>query len=191
MPEDPIALERFTRCVQFYGSHLAQVGPDQWANATPCTDWDVRALVNHVTGELAWVEPLVAGSTIADVGDRLDGDLLGDDPKAAYAAAAEGAVAAVSAPGAIDTGVHLSYGDDTTESYVHQLTLDCLIHGWDLARGAGQDDRMDDDLVQWALAYIAPLVDQFAASGLYAAPLEVGADASAQTRVLAVLGRSA
>ena len=48
--------------------------------ATPCTEWDVRALVNHVLGEIRWAVPLFAGSTIAEVGDRFDGDLLGDDP---------------------------------------------------------------------------------------------------------------
>ena len=85
--------------------------------------------------------------------------------------------------------MHLSYGDDSTESYVHQLTLDCLIHGWDLARGVGGDDVLADDLVQWALDYTAPLVDVFAASGLYGTPLSVATTASAQTRLLAVLGR--
>lgn len=191
MSADPSAIDRFVRCVRGYGDLLERVAADQWANETPCTEWDVRALVNHVTGELAWVEPLVSGSTIEQVGDRFAGDVLGADPKASYAAAAGAATAAVSSPGAIDGSVHLSYGDDSTESYVDQLSLDCLIHGWDLARGTGQDERLDDDLVSWALGYTASMADAFASSGMYAAPVPVGADVSAQVRLLAVLGRDA
>ena len=52
---------------------------DQWALPTPCTDWSVRDLVNHVVGEDAWTGPLVRGSTIEEVGDRFYGDLLGDE----------------------------------------------------------------------------------------------------------------
>lgn len=189
MPNDTATVDRFARCMGYFAEQLAPVHDDQWTNPTPCTDWDVRALVNHVTGELAWVEPLVEGQTIAEVGHRFDGDLLGADPAAAYRSAADQALASVGSAGAIDGTVHLSYGDDSTESYVHQLTLDCLIHGWDLSRGVGGDDVLADDLVQWALAYTAPLVDEFAASGLYAAPLPVAGSASAQTRLLAVLGR--
>ena len=56
------------------------VGEDQWGAPTPCADWDVRELVNHVAGEDLWTAPLLEGSTIEEVGDRFDGDLLGDDP---------------------------------------------------------------------------------------------------------------
>ena len=73
MPKDTATVERFARCVRDFADQLAPVRDEQWTNATPCTDWDVRALVNHVTGELAWVQPLVAGQTIAEVGDRFDG----------------------------------------------------------------------------------------------------------------------
>lgn len=188
MPEETEA--RFQRTVRDFQATLAGVRDDQWTAPTPCTEWDVRMLVNHVTSELAWVSPLVAGQTIADVGDRFDGDLLGGDPKGAFAAAASEAVASITAPGALDGFVQLSYGRDTTASYADQISLDCLIHRWDLARGAGAADALPDDLVAWALAYVTPMKDQLAGSGLYGTEVPVGSDASPQTRLLAMLGRT-
>ena len=68
-----------------------------WSAPTPCADWDVRQLVNHVVGEDRWTKPLVNGRTIAEVGGSLDGDLLGDQPVAAARSAADEAVEAVAA----------------------------------------------------------------------------------------------
>jgi ketosteroid isomerase-like protein len=62
------------------GRAASSVGDDQWDLPTPCAEWSVRGLVNHVVGEDLWTKPLLEGRTIADVGDALGGDLLGDDP---------------------------------------------------------------------------------------------------------------
>ena len=75
-----MALETtYRRSVEFWKAMVREIS-DEWTAPTPCTDWDVRALVNHVVGEDRWTKPLVDGRTIADVGDAFDGDLLGDDP---------------------------------------------------------------------------------------------------------------
>jgi hypothetical protein len=62
-------------------------------------------------GEDLWAPPLLAGSTIAEVGNRFDGDVLGADPRATWSAASAGAVRAVGEHGAMDWNVHLSFGD--------------------------------------------------------------------------------
>ncbi len=46
----------------------------------------IRELINYHTYDDAWVPDTLAGKTIAEVGNKYDGDLLGDDPKASYAA---------------------------------------------------------------------------------------------------------
>ena len=92
--------------------------------------------------------------TIAEVGDRFDGDLLGDDPLAAGREAAAEATAAVDELLAGIDKVHLSYGDEDPGEYVRQLCADHLIHGWDLAAATGQDRTLDAELV----AEVASLV---------------------------------
>ena len=79
----------FQRAVDGFGRHVHVIADGQWHDPTPCTDWDVRTLVNHVTVEQLWVPVLAEGSTVAEVGSRLDGDQLGNAPAAAWDAAAE------------------------------------------------------------------------------------------------------
>ena len=62
------------------GRIVAGIPADRWHADTPCGGWDVRALVNHVVSGNLWAAELAAGRTIEDVGDRLDGDVLGADP---------------------------------------------------------------------------------------------------------------
>ena len=119
---------------------VEQIGGGQWQAATPDDGWAVRDLVNHVVSEDLWAPPLLAGSTVAEVGDRFDGDVLGTDPKAAWAAAAMRAVRAAGADGAMDRIVHLSFGDFPGRDYTLQLFADHLIHAWDLARAIGADE---------------------------------------------------
>src|SRR5438067_930742 len=119
--------------VDGFGSRLA--GVDDWTASTPCRDWDVRALVNHVVGELLWAPPLLEGKTIEDVGGQFDGDVLGDDPKASFQAAVGPFLAAAAAPGARERTVHLSFGDFPGREYLNQIGSDLAIHTWDLAKG--------------------------------------------------------
>src|SRR5207245_1397729 len=145
--------------------------------------------VNHLVYEARWAPPLLEGQTIEQVGSRYDGDLLGDDPIAAFDAAAADALAAVQAPGALERTVHLSFGDTPANGYLMQLTGDFVVHAWDLARGIGADDRLDPELVAFVYDNTAPMADRLAASGLFDPPVEVAADADAQTKMLALFGR--
>ena len=130
------------------------------------------------------------GRTIAEVGDRFDGDLLGDDPKAAWAASARAATAAVAAPGAVDRTVHLSFGDTPAEEYAYQLAADHLIHGWDLAVAVGADTHLDPEVVEACAAWFVDREDLYRDSGVIGPrPADVGDDADPQARLLVAFGR--
>ena len=164
-------------------------GTDRWDDPTPCAGWDLRALVNHVVAGNFWVAPLVEGETIAEVGDRYDGDLLGDDPVAAYDRSAAEAKAAGLAPGAMNAPCAVSYGPVPGEVYLGHRLIDVVIHGWDIARATGQDATLDPELVEWCVAVIEPQLAMLQASGMFGHGVDVGEGASEEDRLLATLGR--
>ena len=137
----------YHRTVEAWADRVNAVGPDQWDEPTPCRDWTVRDLVNHVVGEDRWTVPLVEGQTIADVGTSLDGDLLGEDPVSSALSAAREASNRVAERLPEAGVVHVSYGDIPIGDYVHELAADHLIHSWDLAAATGGDTRLDPHLV--------------------------------------------
>jgi uncharacterized protein (TIGR03086 family) len=179
---------------QRFASLVGGVGVEQWYDDTPCSEWDVRTLVQHLLSEQRWVSPLLAGLTIAQVGDRFEGDLMGDDPSqwaGLLAMSIDEAHEAVAQPNALAQTVHLSYGDAPAAEYVMQLTADLAIHSWDLARATGQDDTLDGDIVALLLPWTDASVDMWAGMGLFRPRIEVDAGASDDVRLLALMGRRA
>jgi len=181
----------FGRGVAEFDARVRQIGEHQWGAATPNEGWAVRDLVNHLVSEDLWVPLLLAGSTIAEVGDRLDGDVLGDEPKAAWAAASAAAARAVDDDGAMDRIVHLSFGDVPGNEYTLQLFADHLIHTWDLARAIGADERLDAELVASCADWFEAVEDAYRSAGAIAARPPVPGDADAQILLLARFGRRA
>ncbi|MQB01292.1 MAG: TIGR03086 family protein [Actinobacteria bacterium] len=184
-------LDRYRRTLSEFDARVRQVGDDQWGLPTPCTDWNVRQLVNHLVYEDRWTAPLMRGSTLEEVGDRFDGDLLGDRPKDAWSEASREALDSVEEEGALDRSVNLSSGPTPASEYVDQLASDHLIHAWDLARAIGADERLDPELVDWLYEQAAPREDELKSYGIYGDKVEVSADSDTQTKLLAVFGRRA
>ncbi|HZD70525.1 MAG TPA: TIGR03086 family metal-binding protein [Actinomycetes bacterium] len=178
------------RAIEAFGAHVHAIRDDQWGARTPCEEWDVRTLVNHLVSENRWMPPLLAGGTIAEVGDRFEGDLLGDDPEAAWDDSAAEAVTAVHEDGAMERTVHLSFGDFPGQEYTMQVFADLVIHGWDLARAIGADERIDPDLVEACSSWFRPMEAAYRSAGAIGPRVETPPDAGPQTLLLATFGRS-
>lgn len=179
------------RAVEEFGARVLAVGDGDWERSTPCADWDVRALVNHVVSENRWTPPLLAGMTIEQVGDRFDGDLLGSGPKHVWQEAASDALVAVAQPDVLASTVHVSFGDISAEEYVTQVTVDHVIHAWDLAQATAGDERLDDELVELALDYLSLHAEEWRAAGVFGPAVEAPEGAGRQGELLALAGRRA
>lgn len=170
---------------------LAGVRSDQWEAPTPNAEWDVQALVHHVVYGNWWAAELASGRTIDEVGDRFEGELLGDEPVAAYDASAEAAASAFEAPGALDAPAAVSYGPVPGSVYAGHRFMDVLLHGWDLAVATGQDRTLDPELVAACLELLEPQAEIFRSAGAFGPAAEVTEGADPQTRLLALTGRTA
>jgi uncharacterized protein (TIGR03086 family) len=184
---DPVALH--DRAVRSFVRTVQAVPEDRWGWPSPNPGWDARAVVNHVVNEELWAPPLLEGATIADVGDRFDGDLLGDDPVAACRNAADAVRRAAAASGVPERTVHLSFGDTPAGEYLMQLAADHLIHGWDVAFAVGGDTRLEPDLTSAIALWFAEREDLYRAAGVIGPRVALPDGASEQDRLLAAMGR--
>jgi len=165
------------------------VAQDQWDAPTPCQGWTIQDLVNHLAGENLWLEALLAGSTIDDVGDRLSGDLLGADPVVAWDRALAAGRNAAGAQGVGDRKVLLGSGPATGEEYLREVGADHLIHGWDLAVALGVDDTLDPELIREVGGWFLGRESAYRDAGAVGPRPEVEHDADPQSRLLAMFGR--
>ncbi|HZX98766.1 MAG TPA: TIGR03086 family metal-binding protein, partial [Dermatophilaceae bacterium] len=159
-------MELHRRAVEHWAARVAAVKNEQWGDPTPCAEWSVRQLVNHVVSEELWAAPLLGGQTIEEVGNQFDGDVLGDDPLGRARMAADDAVAIVEAIVPGGGRVQLSYGEEDMGEYVRQMCADHLIHGWDLAAATGGDTSMDPELVAEVGAWFAEREAMYRGAGV-------------------------
>lgn len=190
IPDNIVELHR--RAVSRFGGLVHHIRPDQWELPTPCTEWNVRALVNHVAGEDLWAEALFGGRTIAEVGGSLDGDVLGDDPIATWDRAAAASIELIEAPGAMTQLVDLSRGPTPGREYLVELFTDHLMHGWDLAQGIGDTGAgaVDAEAVHAGKEWFATVEDAYRRVGAIAERPPIAEDADELTVFLAMTGRS-
>lgn len=181
----------FRLAIQEFGLQVPAIGDERW-NGTGCAaDPDVRVIVNCVVRETRWVPPLLGGRTIAEVGNRFDGDLLGEDPKAAWHGASEEALKAVGAAGALEGSVQLARGETPAATYISELTAFIAVQTWDLSRAVGSANTLPSELVEFAYATVQPRIEEFRAAGLVGEALDFPAGADRQTQLLALVGRRA
>jgi uncharacterized protein (TIGR03086 family) len=194
-----LLLDRFGAASEGFARRLRAVRPGQWANATPCSQWSVSDLVNHMArGNLNYA--LLAQGGSAEEFLRLrEADALGDDPVAAFGQSTAQFLAAFSEPGALDRAIDYPLGAALGRQLVSIRVTDSVVHTWDLARAAGLDEELDPNLVDWVLASLASTFSGMAESPVaavtthrfFARPPAGGpAPASPQDRLLHLMGRS-
>jgi len=183
-------LALFNQGLDEFGARVHRVGADQWSAATPCSEWDVATLVDHLIDEQLWVPPLMSGHDLgaADVIVKTEKRTLGNDRIAAWDAAALSSRRAFGEPGALDREVALSRGPTKAADYLAEMILDAVVHAWDLGRAVGYREPLAAELVRYALAGVESYGD-LSASGVFNAPVAVPDDSSAEDRLIALTGR--
>ncbi|HEX2805024.1 MAG TPA: TIGR03086 family metal-binding protein [Kineosporiaceae bacterium] len=189
-------VDQLAQLLDTTGQLVAGIGDEQWTAPTPCTEWSVRDLVDHlVAGNLLFAGILSGRVTMADAGrlrgvDQLNGDQLGDRPVAAYRAAADAVVSAAGRPGVQGQTFTLPVGTVPGVVALHLRLTEVLVHGWDLARATGQVVAFPDDVVVQELEFTRGALSLVPAGATpFAPPRPVRDEAPAIDRLAACLGR--
>ena len=169
---------------------VTSVADTAWGNDTPCSDWNVKDVVNHIVYENVWMVALFDGRTIEEVGNEFEGDLVGDDPIGVYNRTASEVKAVLAQPDAMTRTIQISSGPTSGAEYSKQLFLDTLIHGWDIAIGSDQDAELDDYLVRMCMPMAQAIADNEDYRVAFAAPVGGSASGRPQVHLLGLLGRT-
>jgi uncharacterized protein (TIGR03086 family) len=165
------------------------VRPEQFADPTPDTEWDVRTLLNHI---IVWtsysLERRAHGESVAP--ELMEKDFAAEPGfAAAYRAQLDRALIAWSDPAVWDRELDVM-GSATPASDVGALIVaEMVLHGWDLAAATGQSYAVDDAAAAAALAAVEANADMFRQYNGFAEPVAVADDAPVLDRVLALSGR--
>lgn len=166
------------------------IRPDQLERPTPCTEFDVRALLNHTTASLQGLADAASGRTW-DMG-TYGRDLLGDDPIGSFTTGVRALRAAASPDDVLERMWSMPFGDTPGRQAIAIAIMEVAQHGWDLARATDQDVVFDDELAETALelakANMPP--DDQRPEGTFGPPVPVPDDAAAADRLAGFMGRT-
>ncbi len=176
---------------QSWVAHLVDgVRPDQLDHPTPCDDYDVRGLLQHIAALPAKLTAVATGDNPRDLPTQVAIDT--EDVGAHYLAEAKEAMVRWTDDSLLSTTLTAPWGPAPGGIALGGFVMETVTHGWDLAVATGQDPEADPALVATAMAVgEQALADAPRGPGLpFGEEVEAPAEAGPTTRLAAFLGRS-
>lgn len=166
------------------------ITPDQMANPSPCSQFTVRDLFNHMIGGAGFFAAQFRGEPAPEPPPP-GTDLAGDDPVAAMRDALEALGTAAKSPGALERTVVAPFGEVPGDVAARFLVVDGMVHAWDLAQATGQTFAPPEDVAAEALAFAHQAIAPEMRDGdTFAAEVPAPAGASTLERLVAFTGRN-
>lgn len=166
---------------------IAGVRPDQLTSPTPCSEWDVRALLGHTIGVVAGIGSAVRGDASSPDSSPLE---VADDPAAQFRSVADGTLAAWRAA---DLGqeFNIGAGPMPSSAALSINLLDTSTHAWDVARATGQPEDLPEDLAALVFGVCQGFVtDEIRGFAGFSPAVPVPDGATSTTKLVAFLGRN-
>jgi uncharacterized protein (TIGR03086 family) len=180
---DPLA--RFDRSAAAATAVIANIKSDQFDLPTPCSDWNVRQLLNHLVGGTRLFISLSTGGPPVD----RTADFLGDDPAQAFRDSVAGLRATFTGEGALERPVQTPFGERPARTLLEMRMVEMMIHGWDAARATGQSTDLDPALAQECIESLERLQASGRGGGMFHEPQQAPPGATTADRLAAMAGR--
>ncbi|BCB75924.1 TIGR03086 family metal-binding protein [Phytohabitans flavus] len=158
------------------------VKPDQLGLPTPCRDWDVQTLANHLL-------QVATALSLAGRGEPVPGELWGRELMADGWADRFESLAAPAVPAEWAGMARVGEAEMPASVVAAMLVSDAVLHGWDLARATGQEYRCDPEVAELTYRFVLETGEQGRQMGIFAAPVPVARDAALLDRALGLSGR--
>jgi uncharacterized protein (TIGR03086 family) len=169
-----------------YSRLIEGVSPAQWTAPTPCENWDVRTLVNHVVmGQYVFAAAL-QGQDRPDV----TADYLSGDPAGSFQRSSEVLLTAFDLDAVMSKMVTVPFGEIPGIGAMHLRAIEGLVHGWDLAQATGQSIDLPEAIIGTELVFAQNAIGAVPREGRFADEKPVSGDAPALEQLAALLGRS-
>jgi uncharacterized protein (TIGR03086 family) len=186
-------LEDLANALTGFRDLVEGVPDDRWSAPTPCPEWNVRELVNHMTGNNLFVSTLLRGKprpSPEELAAFRARDFLGSDPIAAFELSADELNAAFASPGALDRLIVMPIGTVPGAEVVGLRLTETVVHGWDLASATSQPTSFDEQQLTGALDFTRRTLGNLPPSNRAFGPkMTARPDATLLQQLLALLGR--
>jgi uncharacterized protein (TIGR03086 family) len=176
--------DRYQRLAAAFAGKIEGVPPQRWHDPTPCAEWDVHDLVRHVVEMNEMYLDLV--------GRRLrGGPSVYEDPLGAFLAVRDRTRADLDDPELAEAEFDGPLGRWTFAQAIDRMVcVELIVHGWDLARATGQDERIDPAEVARLTEALDEIGEDVIRDPTVCGPaVDAPPDADDQARLLAYLGR--
>ncbi|MEO7837477.1 MAG: TIGR03086 family metal-binding protein, partial [Acidimicrobiales bacterium] len=180
---DPIALHE--GALDATGRIIARVRQDQLTLPTPCAEWDVGLLIEHLVDGNEMFTAAVVDRTSRPTAPEVD------DPFDAYARSTEAVRQAWRQPGVLTREITGPFGTLPGHVVVRMHFVDHLVHGWDLAKATGQDTTIEERLATAAYEEMTAALDASSRGpgSPFGPEVPCSRDAPVHERLMAFLGR--
>jgi len=157
------------------------------SRASPCTEWDVAALIDHLVGQYWFVQAISASSPPGDGAAKASSG----DYRAAFDEAAGSVMGALSDDGFATRTVELPFGSFSGAQFIDFVSLETLAHAWDVAKATAQSTDLAPDAAAHLLEVArATMSDDGRGPDANFGPVQrCEPDAPAADRLAAFLGR--
>lgn len=181
------AIERIEKASAHAQKVIEGISAEDMGKPTPCSEYDVRELLNHVIAGLSMLDTAASGGKAAPP----EGNIVGDDPGAQYREGREKLLDTLrTREGVLDQNWEMPFGSLPGQMMAGIAFMEHLTHAWDLAKATGQDTELPEDLAVECLELVRPMDAMLRMPGVCGPAVEVPEGASVSDQLAGFMGRT-
>jgi uncharacterized protein (TIGR03086 family) len=179
------ALERIEKATEQAQQAINGVKPDQMGDPTPCSEFDLKGLLNHVIAGMGMLHTAATGGKAVPPTENI----VGDDPAGQYATARAELLNALKEPGVFEKNWEMPFGAMPGKMMAGIAFMEHTTHAWDIRKATGQDTELPEDLAKECFELVQPMDAMMRTPGVCGPAVEVPDTATTTEKLIAFLGR--